>query len=97
MGIRRARPPRRSRSRSPVAANTDPAAKNPRLLKAAWAIRCNSAAAIATAAAAVAPEVESSVAAPKASAISPMSRQTTGQPSYQASSSSEAWLFSEKK
>ena len=55
-GIRRASPPSRSRSRSPVAASTDPAARKPSLLNAACAIRCSMAAASAIVAVAVAPE-----------------------------------------
>ncbi|CNN32545.1 Uncharacterised protein [Mycobacterium tuberculosis] len=46
-GIRRASPPSRSRSRSPVAASTDPAAMKARLLNAACAIMCSIAAAAA--------------------------------------------------
>ena len=71
-GIRRARPPSRSRSRSPVAASTDPAARNPRLLNAACATRCSIAAVIAIVAAECAPESANSVAPPRARMISPM-------------------------
>ena len=70
-GIRRARPPSRSRSRNPVAASTDPAAMNPRLLNAACAIRCSMAAAAAIVAGPRAPEAANSVAAPNASEINP--------------------------
>lgn len=71
-GIRRARPPSRSRSRRPVAASTDPAAKNPRLLNALWAIRCSSAAVSATAAAGCEPAPANKVAVPSARVINPM-------------------------
>ena len=71
-GIRRARPPSLSRSRSPVAASTDPAARKPSVLKAAWLSRCRSAAVNAMAATVGAPEDVRSAAAPRASVISPM-------------------------
>ncbi len=71
-GIRRASPPSRSRSRSPVAASTDPAARNPRLLNAACATRCSMAAAAAIVAGPRASCAANRVAAPSASVISPM-------------------------
>lgn len=49
-GIRARSPPSRSRSRSPVARSTDPAAQNNRALNAAWLTTCSRAAASARAA-----------------------------------------------
>ena len=71
-GIRRASPPSRSRSRNPVAASTDPAAKKPRHLNAACPIKCSIAAAIAIVAGPGAPEPANNVAAPRARVTNPM-------------------------
>ena len=71
-GIRRARPPSLSRSRSPVAASTEPAARKPSVLKAAWLRMSRSAAVIAMAATCDAPNEESSAEAPSARVINPM-------------------------
>ena len=71
-GIRLARPPSRSRSRSPVAASTDPALRKPSVLNAAWLATCRSAAIIATCAAGRSCAAESSMAAPIPIVIRPM-------------------------
>ncbi len=63
-GMRRASPPRRSRSRVPVACRTDPAPRKSNPLKAAWLTTCNSAAASAIDAKARLPLAANNPAAP---------------------------------
>jgi len=70
-GIRAASPPRRSRSRSPVARSTDPAPKNSSVLKAAWLTACSTAAAISSPANARFPSAANTPAAPTPISISP--------------------------
>ncbi len=71
-GMRFSRPPSFPRSRSPVAASTAPAPKNSRFLNSAWFSTWNSAAVIASAAAAPKSLVLKASARPSATKMTPM-------------------------